>query len=83
LGDNQLENSKFAAVLPVIIGGLTNKIIEETHVSEDDAFDKLYGSELYAALENEAMKVWTYSVPKLFDLYLSEINTGKLELPDY
>jgi len=78
-----VENSKYAAILPVIIGGLTNKIIEETHVGEDEAFEKLYNSELYAALENEATKAWHYSVHKLFDLYQNEINTGKLELPDY
>jgi hypothetical protein len=78
-----MEKNRFAAILPVLVGGLTNKIIEETHVSEDEAFDKLYNSELYAALESEETKVWTYSVPKLFDLYQSEIVTGRLELPEY
>ena len=78
-----MEKNKFAAVLPVIIGGLTNKIIEETHISDNEAFEKLYSSELYAALENETTKVWTYSVPKLFDLYRNEVSTGKLDLPDY
>ena len=78
-----MEQNKFAAIFPVVIGGLTNKIIEETRISEDDAFDMLYSSELYAVLENEETKVWTYSVPKLFDLYRNEINTGSLELPEY
>ena len=78
-----MEKSKFAAVLPVIIGGLANKIIEETHVSEDKAFEGLYNSELYAALEKEETKVWTYSVPKLFDLFHTEVKSGKLELPEY
>jgi len=78
-----MEENKFAAILPVIIGGLANKIIEETHVSDYDAFEKLYNSELYVALENEKTKVWTYSVPKLFDLYQQEVSMGKLELPEY
>jgi len=78
-----VEKEKFAAILPVIIGGLVNKIIEETMLNQDEAFDKLYNSELYAALEEEEMKVWTYSVPKLFDLYQNELSTGKLELPEY
>ena len=78
-----MEKNKFAAILPVIVGGLANKIIEETHLSDDEAFERLYNSELYEALENEATKVWTYSVPKLFDLYQNEANTGKLELPEY
>ena len=78
-----MENDKFAAILPVVIGGLASKIIEETHVSDDEAFEMLYNSELYAALETEETKVWTYSVPKLFELYQNEIETGKLELSDY
>ncbi|MCL2336522.1 MAG: DUF3990 domain-containing protein [Firmicutes bacterium] len=83
LEEDQVKKNKFAAILPVVIGGLAIKIIEETQVSEDEAFDKLYNSELYAALENEATKVWTYSVPKLFELYQNEMITGRLELPEY
>jgi len=78
-----MEKNKFAAILPILIGGLISKIIEETDTSEDKAFEKLYNTELYAEIENEATKVWTYSVPKLFDLYQDEIITGKLELPEY
>ena len=78
-----MEKNRFAAILPVLIGGLTNKIVEETYINEDEAFNLLYNSKLYAALEDEETKVWTYSVPKLFDLYQEEITTGKLELPEY
>ena len=78
-----MEKNKFAAILPVIIGGLINKIIEEMHISEDEAFDKLYNSELYTVLENEETKIWTYSIPKLFYIFQNEIDTGKLELPEY
>ena len=78
-----MEKNKFAAILPLLVGGLTNKIIVETGAGEDEAFEKLYNSELYSSLENEETKVWTYSVPKLFDLYQSEITLGELELPEY
>ena len=78
-----MDKSKFAAILPVVVGGLVNKIIEEMNVSDEEALDLLYNSELYAALETEETKVWTYSVPKLIELYQNEIKTGKLELPDY
>jgi len=78
-----MEKNKFAAILPILVGGLVNKIIEETGVGENEAFEKLYNSELYAALENEKTKVWTYSVPMLFDLYNEEITTGELILPEY
>ncbi|MCL2367297.1 MAG: hypothetical protein FWC75_09725 [Oscillospiraceae bacterium] len=78
-----MEENKFAVILPILIGGLANKIIEETGLSDDEVFEKLYTSELYAALENEKTKVWTYSVPMLFDLYQAESATGNLELPEY
>ena len=83
LGAHLVEQNKFAAILPIVVGGLANKIIEETRVSEEEVFDRLYNSELYSALETEETKVWTYSVPKLFELYQTEINTGALVLPDY
>jgi len=78
----EVERGKFAAILPVIVSGLTKKIIEEKGISEDEAFEKLYNSKLYAMLENEKTKVWYYSVPLLYDLYESEMTTGVLELPD-
>ena len=78
-----MEKNKFAVVIPVIIGGLVNKIMEEFRISDDEAFEKLYNSELYAALETEETKLWTYSVTKLAELYKKEIKTGKLEIPDY
>ena len=36
----------FATLLSVIVGGLINKIIEETQINEDEAFNKLYNSAL-------------------------------------
>jgi len=78
-----MEQNRFAAILPVIIGSLTNKIIEKTGLNEDAAFDKLYSSKLYAAIENEETKVWTYSVPKLYELYQNEQTTGELNFPEY
>ena len=78
-----MEANKFAAILPTIIGGLTNKIIEETGLEEDAAFEKLYNSKLYAAIENEETKVWTFSVPKLYELYQTEQTTGELDFPEY
>ena len=77
-----MEKGKFAAILPVIINGLVNKIIDESGIKEDEAFEKLYNSKLYAALEKEKTKVWHYSVPLLYDLYENEMTTGELGLPE-
>jgi len=78
-----MDKNKFAAILPVIVGSLVNKIIEETGLSDDEAFTSLYDTDLYANLENEETKVWTFSVPMLFDLYQEEKNTGQVVFPEY
>ena len=73
----------FAVIMPLLVNGIVTKIIEETAVDIDEAFIKLYNSKLYEALERESTKVWTFSVPMLFDLYSSEMATGVLVLPEY
>jgi len=78
-----MDQDKFAAILPVTIGGLLNKIIAETQLGNDEAFEKLYNSVLYAELENEKTKLWTYSAEMLYEIYKTEADTGKLELPDF
>jgi len=58
-------------------------IIDKTGDNETKAFSNLYNSKFYEMLENEKTKVWTYSVPMLFDLYQTEASTGDLVLPEY
>ena len=71
-----MNENQFATILSVIIGGLIIKIMEEMHLSDDEAFERLYESNLYADLEQEETKLWTYSVPKLFDLFQSEVKSS-------
>ena len=71
-----MNKNQFATILPVIIGGLVRKIMEEMQLSDDEAFEKLYESKLYTDLEQEETKLWTYSVPKLFDLYQKEVKSS-------
>ena len=78
-----MEKDMFAAVLPVVVGGLANKIIEEYGISDDEAFEKLYLSELYTALEIEETKLWTCSAARLLGFIKKEIETGILEIPGY
>ena len=78
-----MEQGKFATILSILVGSLANKIIVETGEGEDETFNKLYNSQLYAMLEDEATKVWTYSIPQLFDLYQQEMIVGILALPEY
>jgi len=78
-----MDKDKFDALLPLIVASLLKKIIEKKNIPQDEAFFKLYNSALYFYLENEQTKVWHYSAEKLFMLFDAEINTGKLELPEY
>jgi len=78
-----MDKAKFEALLPVIIAALMQKIIEQKKISPDEAFSRLYNSMLYGVLENEQTKVWYYSAEKLFQLFEEEMNTGKMELPEY
>jgi hypothetical protein len=78
-----MDTKIFEMVLQTVSTGLVEKIINETGLDEDAAIEKLYCSELYAALENEETKVWHYSVPKLYSLFQDETETGRLTLPEY
>ena len=78
-----MDKNKFDALLPLIVASLMQKIIEYKKISQDEAFLKLYNSTLYFYLENEQTKVWHYSAEKLFRLFDEDLNTGKLELPEY
>lgn len=78
-----MEQSKFSALLPLLIGSLADRIMKETGASEDAVLTALYHSGLYLALEREETKVWTFSVPTLFEIYMTELTTGNLDFPDY
>jgi len=78
-----MDKDKFDALLPLIVASVMQKIIERKNMPQDMAFNNLYNSALYLFLENEQTKVWHYSAEKLFRLFEEELNTGKLELPEY
>jgi hypothetical protein len=78
-----MDSKKFETVLPLITAALIDKSANDAQISEDEAMEQLYASQLYAALEQEELKVWHYSVAKLFTLYREELATGALNLPEY
>ena len=78
-----ITKAEFEFILQVLVAGLAEKIRVDLLVCEEEALEKLYATELYAALKNEETKVWHYSVTMLYELYKVEIETGKLEIPDY
>ena len=83
LGAKRVDKKAFAALLPIIVTNLVEAIIKAASLSEAEALERLYGSKLYAVLENEATKVWTFSTPTLLEIYLTEVQTGAPEFPNY
>lgn len=77
-----MSTEQFAAIMPYICNDLIKMIIEKQGVSGEEAIVKLYGSALYAMLEDEETKVWQYSTPMLYTLLEQETVTGELRFPD-
>lgn len=77
-----MSKEQFAALMPYISNDLIQMIVQMQHISEQDAIQKLYTSELYAALEDETTKVWQYSTPMLYALLEQEEQTGTIQFPD-
>lgn len=77
-----MDKSRFSALMPVFVATLIDKIANAYHLSEEEAIEKLYSSQLYAFLEDEETKVWYFSTEKLFDLFCEEMNTGKINFPE-
>lgn len=70
------------AMLELIVPRLVRKIMEEQNITEKEALDALYGSELYRQLESEETKLWHLSVPTLYDLWKEEKETGSITYPE-
>ena len=80
---NVMDKEKSSAILPLIVAAVVDRISAAYRLDKNAAIEKLYSTQLYSHLENEKTKVWYYSADNLFNLYQKEIETGKLELPEY
>ena len=78
-----MDKVTFEALIPVITAHLADRISTGENISENEAIERLYSTQLYASLEKEETKVWQYSTEMLYELYQSEESTGNLELPEY
>lgn len=77
-----MEHDKFMAIIPHISADLVAMISEKQSISELGAIEKLYTSVLYADLEREETKLWHYSTPMLYSLFLQGEETDSIEYPD-
>jgi len=70
------------AMLEFIVPRLLKSIIEDTKLSEKEAFTLLYSSKLYEKLEREETKLWHLSVPTLYNMFKEEQETGSITYPE-
>ena len=73
---------QFVAMMPYITEDLANMIARKRNLSDADAINVLYDSELYALLEDEGTKLWQYSTDMLYSLFEEEQRTGTITFPD-
>lgn len=74
---------KFSALLGVaIVPQVVAIIAREEKLSDVAAINAFYQSETFALLEKEETKVWHYSPLSLYQIWKTEQETGKIELPE-
>lgn len=77
---NERQFSSMLAVMfsPVIVA----TAVKDLNLDEVEAARRYFGSQVYAALSNESLKVWHYSPQLLAQLFIEEQKTGTVEWPE-
>ena len=77
-----MENNQFVAILEILVPRIVQLIMDSRQLSNHDAAELFYSSELYAMLEREKSKLWHLSAPALYDLLEEELSTGVIAYPE-
>jgi uncharacterized protein YqcC (DUF446 family) len=77
-----LEAKKFTILLWALIPRIVQIIMEKHHLSNLEAIQLLYNSEVYSRLSEEETKLWHLSALTLYDLLDEELSTGKITYPE-
>lgn len=77
-----MDQDKFVAIMPIISADLVDYIAVQQNIGEEEALQQLYASVLYSELEKEDTKLWHYSTPMLYQLFIQGERMGRLEYPD-
>jgi len=73
---------KLSALLTVLNPAIIQMIMEGRGLSNIEATNLFYNSELYAVMENESSKLWHLSPLTLYELFIEEITTGNINYPE-
>lgn len=77
-----MSDEKLTAMLELIVPQIIQLIMDNRRLSNKEAVDLLYNSELYEMIEKEESKLWHLSAPTLYSLLDEEITTGKITYPE-
>ena len=56
---------------------IVKMIVEKYNISFMDAFRKFVCSNTYKMIKNPNLEMWEFGIPAIFDMWESEIKTGK------
>ena len=73
---------KLSALLSVLNPAVIRLIMENKGLTNIEAINTFYASDVYAMLENEASKLWHLSPLTLYELLDEEIETGSINYPE-
>lgn len=77
-----MDNKKFESMLILIVPEVVRLIVKNYKLSEIEASEKFYNSELYEKLEQEETKLWHLSPVMLFNMFDEEQKTGTITYPE-
>ena len=78
-----MTESQYVAFLGILVlPSLVAEIGRRLEVSEHEATERLYRSELYAKLADEKLKLWHYSPVMLGEMFVEAEKTGVIPYPE-
>lgn len=77
-----MTNSQLSSLLVILVPQVIKEIVENDHISEEQAIDKFYNSIIYSKLAKDETKLWHLSPKALYTLYNQEQTTGIILYPE-
>ena len=76
------DNQYIAFLAVLVLPALVAEIVRRLGVTEAEATERLYRSELYEKLADEQLKLWHYSPVMLGEMFVEAERTGVIPYPE-
>lgn len=77
-----MDDKKLKSMLILIVPQVIQLVINNYKVTDIEATEMIYKSELYSLLEDEETKLWHFSPLTLFNMFDEERITGRITFPE-